>query len=299
LGVDLIPPKTCTLDCVYCQIGRTTEKSIERREFVPLEDVAAEIARVLAGGVRPDYITLAGSGEPTLYSRLGELIDRIHSLTDVPVDVLTNGTLLFDPRVRDEVARADLIVPSLDAGDAATFERINRPAPAIGFDQYIDGLREFCRQHGSKVWLEVFIVQGINDSDEAVDRIAAIANDLGVARIQLNTAVRPPAEPDVQAVTPQRLAEIADRFEPRAEVVADFPEKEYTGQFQGGVEAVLETLRRRPCTLDDLAAGLDMHRPEIAKVLEKLLRAGRIAGEQRQGRLYYLAVREKPAEKRT
>ncbi len=289
LGVDLIPPKTCTLNCVYCQIGRTTELSIQRREFVPIGDVIEQIAQALRTKTRPDYITLAGSGEPTLYSRLGELIDRIHAITDIPVDVITNGVLLADPQVRDELGKADLIIPSLDAADEETFIQINRPAHGIVFDEFLDGLRIFCNDHGRKVWLEVFIVNGMNDTDEKVEAIAKIASKLDVAQVHLNTAVRPPAESHVKSLKLLRMYHLAGLFDPSAKVIADFEKHKTTGQFDASKQSVLDTLRRRPCTLEDLASGLDVKTDEIEKILEKLLGDGRIIREERNERTYYIA----------
>lgn len=290
LGVDLVPMKTCTLDCVYCQIGRTTTNSTQRGEFVPLEGVLGQLSEALSRSTRPDHITLAGSGEPTLYRRMGEMIDRIHDLTDVPVAVLTNGTLLFDPAVRDELGRADLIMPSLDAGDADTFAQINRPAEGISFENLLGGLREFCRTHGTKVCLEVFVVKDINDSDEQMAKIVSIVSGLAVSRVQLNTAVRPPAESTVQPVERQRLTELANRFDPPGEIIADFPKQHAIGAASAKADDILDTLRRRPCTVEDLASGLNVLPDETAVVVEDLLRAGRIRFERRQGQRYYLAT---------
>ena len=125
LGIDLVPHKTCSYDCIYCQLGRTTCKTIERKEWVPLDAVVAELETKLSP--RPDYVTLSGSGEPTLYSRLDELIDRIKHLTDIPVAVLTNGSLLWQEVVQQQLAAADLVMPSLDAGNATAFHLVNRP----------------------------------------------------------------------------------------------------------------------------------------------------------------------------
>jgi wyosine [tRNA(Phe)-imidazoG37] synthetase (radical SAM superfamily) len=290
LGVDLLVPKTCTFDCIYCQVGRTTEKSVVRAESVPLDDVLAELSQALATIDRPDHISLAGSGEPTLYLRLGELIDRIHAMTDVPVAVLTNGSLFSDPQVRDEVGRADRILPSLDAADEPTFLRINRPAGPISFEKFLSGLRAFCQTFGPKIWLEIFLIPGINDSDDHVGKLAEIAKQLGVVRVQLNTAVRPGTEASVQPIERNRLVDLAQQFDPPAEVIADFPEIAPTGRGRTENDAVLNLLRRRPCTLQDITAGLNLTPAEIEKIIEILVREGKIRQEQRQGRLYYLAT---------
>ncbi|NPV49511.1 MAG: radical SAM protein, partial [Armatimonadetes bacterium] len=143
LGIDLVPYKTCTYDCIYCQLGPTTCQTVTRTEYVPLAEVVAEMSDRLAQGVQADYITLSGSGEPTLYSRLGEVVAALKAMTAVPVAVLTNGSLLSEPEVRAALAEADLVVPSPDAGDDATFQRVNRPHTAINFADMVDGLREF------------------------------------------------------------------------------------------------------------------------------------------------------------
>jgi wyosine [tRNA(Phe)-imidazoG37] synthetase (radical SAM superfamily) len=287
--VDVVPAKTCPLDCIYCQLGRTTTKTVQRGEFVPLPAVLEELSRVLEKAPRPDCITLAGSGEPTLYRKLGELIDRIHELTDVPVALLTDGVLFFDPAVREEASRADLILPSLDAGDEPTFQRINRPQESLSFEKCLSGLQAFCREFGGKVWLEVFIVKDVNDAREQVAKIAAITKDLGVAKVQLNTAVRPATEGWVQPASPEQLQQLAACFDPPAEVIADFPDRAPSGEFTARSEDVLDTLRRRPCTLEDITCGLAIKAAEAAKILETLIRADRIKTEDRQGRRYYVS----------
>ncbi len=288
LGVDLIPPKTCSFDCIYCQIGRTTNKTIERREYVPLDIVVEQIEKALTKEVKPDYITLAGSGEPTLYSKMGELIDAIHKITDVPVDILTNGSLLWDERVLSEAAKADLIIPSLDFGDAETLRKINRPAEGLDFDKIISGLQQLCNECREKVWIEVFIVKGINDSEEHIKKIADIIKTLKPTKVQLNTAVRPTAESYAAALQEEQLNRLAEIFEPRAEIIADFPEAEFPRQTAIQTEEIVEMLKRRPCTLDDIAKGLGAVRNEIIKVLEVLTRQGRISTEYKNDKLYYV-----------
>lgn len=286
LGVDLIPTKTCTLNCVYCQIGRTTDLRVRREEFVPMETLLAELKATLAEGVRPDYITLAGSGEPTLYGRLGELIDRIHEITTIPVDVITNGVLLSEKGVREELGRADLIVPSMDAADAATFAAINRPAEDADFEGYLDGLKAFCREHGAKVWLEILFVAGVNDSDDHVKKLAAIANELPVARVQINTAVRPPAESDVRAVSAERLQQIASQFR-NAQIIAEFVNASATKTCKADPQAVLAMILRHPCTAVDVANGLNTSMAEAMAVIGELLAKNAIVEERHAEKVFY------------
>lgn len=288
LGIDLVPFKTCTFDCVYCQIGRTTHPSLERHEYVPLREVLSQIAEALARGPRPDYITLAGSGEPTLYARLGELIDGIHKITDVPVDIITNGSMLWMDDVFADVRRADLIIPSLDAGDKDMYDRINRAVCGLTFDKLVAGLKRLSETCPEKVWLEVFFVAGVNDDAAHAAKIAELARGLKFARVQLNTAVRPPAEKHVRGVSPEHLEELADLFTPRAEIVADFSAPTIEGGCALHADTVLDMLRRRPCTVDDIVAGLAVPRQEVLKILELLLRDGKIHTQLQQGREYYL-----------
>ena len=208
----------------------------------------------------------------------------------MPVDILTNATLLYDPQVRAEAGKAELIVPSLDAADQEMFEKVNRPVDGITFDMLLSGLQAFCKDHGEKVWLEVFFVRDLNDSDAYARKIAAIAKDLGVARVQLNTAVRPTADGHIDPLTPDRMAELAQWFvNPTAEVIASFPESMLGEDAEIEDDSVADLLKRRPCTLQDIAAGLAVKPAHVGKILERLLRAERIYPEDRQGRLYYRA----------
>jgi wyosine [tRNA(Phe)-imidazoG37] synthetase (radical SAM superfamily) len=288
LGVDLIPFKTCTFDCVYCQIGRTTHHAVERREFVPMDQVLVHLKDALASGPKPDYITLAGSGEPTLYSRLGDLIDQIHALTDVPVDIITNGSTLWMDDVFEEIVKADLIIPSLDAGDEKTYMDINRSVIEITFEKLLAGLNRLRQTCPEKVWLEVFLIKGLNDSPDHVRKIADLIRPMNFAKVQLNTAVRPPAEKFVQCVSAGDLEKLAGFFTPRAEIIADFPAPKIEGQCQVYADAILDMLRRRPCTLDDIVAGLNVRKHEVIKILDALVKENKIHAQIRQDKEYYL-----------
>ncbi|MDZ7620598.1 MAG: radical SAM protein [Patescibacteria group bacterium] len=289
LGVDLVPFKTCPYDCVYCQLGRTPCTTTERKEWVPLEGVLASLAPKLA--TKPDYITLSGSGEPTLYSRLDELIARIKAITDVPVAVLTNGALFGDKELRRQLMEADLVVPSLDAGDEAMFRAINRPHRSISFEAMLGGLIDFRAEFSGAYWLEVLVVGGYTSSPGELAKVAECARRIHPDRVQLNTVTRPPAEECVVGVSSRCLAELAMRFAPSAEVIADFRGAHGDAEFAAGRQEILEMLRRRPCSLEDIAVGLGMHRNEVIKHLEEL-RAGHLLDESVvAGKVYYHAKR--------
>lgn len=287
LGVDVVPLKTCPYDCVYCQLGRTTCKTIERREWVPFDAVLAELETRLSS--RPDYITFSGSGEPTLFSRLGELIERIKALTDIPVAVLTNGSLLWQAEVRSQLTSADLVIPSLDAGDQAMFRAVNRPHTDISFDLMLGGLVDFRREYPGRYWLEVFLLADHASNEDELTRLIRCVELIGPDRVQLNTVSRPPAESSAVAVPRERLTELAARFSPPAEVIAAFDGVHEQAEFSAGRAEVLNMLRRRPCSIDDLAAGLGLHRNEVIKYVEELTARNLVVQSSVGGRLYYRA----------
>lgn len=288
LGIDLISHKTCTYDCIYCQVGHTTDKTTSRKTWVSVDEIIAELKDKLSS--EPDCITLSGSGEPTLFAGCGELIKRIKQITNIPIAVITNGSMLSDKQVRSELLNADIVVPSLDAGDEEIFQKINKPAPGITFDKMLKGLIDFRREFKKdKYWLEVFFVAGLNDGDEQVEKMAACIAEIKPDKIQLNTVTRPPAD-DVKPVKKERLAEIAKRFGKNAEVIADFK----TSQTDSGVNVkdtdIIEMLKRRPCSLEDVAAGLKTPINEALKHIEILLKAGKIEAARQNGKIYYKVV---------
>lgn len=291
LGVDLIPPKTCSYDCIYCEVGRTTHKTVVRKEYFPTAAICAELEEFLQQGQgQPDYITLAGSGEPTLHAGLGKIIAWLKEKSPVPVAVLTNGSLFHRPEVRRELLAADVVLPSLDAVSPAVFLAINRPARGLTIDKIIDGLFRFREEYAGQIWLEILFLQGVNDGDEEVAKLKKIALQLAPEKIHLNTAVRPGPEPEAaKPLTADALQEIARYFGPPAEVIASFGPG---GQpvFNLTEADFLATLARRPQTARDLAKVLGLSEPEVHQRLEQLCRKGLITAISHQGRLYYQTV---------
>jgi wyosine [tRNA(Phe)-imidazoG37] synthetase (radical SAM superfamily) len=240
-------------------------------------------------GSRPDYITLSGSGEPTLYSRLGELIEHLQVMTQVPVAVLTNGSLLWRPEVREQLALAEVVIPSLDAPDRDRFEFINRPDPEITFERLLEGLLAFRREFRGRYWLEVMLLAGYTAMPKAVRQLAELVRRIEPDKVQLNTAVRPPAEEYAMAVSSERLEEAARLFDPAAEVIAEYRGHRRAAEAQGSEQAVLGLLQRRPCTLDDVARGLNLRHGEVVKLLGMLESDGRVCGHRRGAATFYQA----------
>jgi len=258
LGVDIVPLKVCTLDCIYCQIARTTNLTTDRKPYLPANIIIEQLTARLKKPLQADFITLAGSGEPTLNSELGQIIRAIKQITDIPVALLTNGTLLFSPQVRAESRAADVVLPSLDAADDETFRTINRPHPDISLGNLIDGLIAFREEFNGQIWLEIFLLDGINTGPNQIEKLKDAAEKIKPDKIHFNTAVRPTAEPHLQKLTPEKLKNIAEQFGPKATVIADFNAQNRDTTPLPGPKDVLSMLKRRPCTLDDICAGLSI-----------------------------------------
>ena len=289
LGVDIVPMKVCTLDCVFCQLGRTTEKSTTRRKFVDIQAVVAEVKERLAEGVRADYITIGGSGEPTLNSELGDLIDGLHRVTDVPLAVLTNGTLFYREDVRAECKRADVVVPSLDAGDETVFEAVARPTLDISIEKLVSGLAAFRDEFDGQIWLEVFIVPGMNTSAEQIGKMKELIERMRPDKVQLNTAVRPPAERDVVPASHEVLDSIARQIGGKCEVIADVPAGSCDRQSRRLSADVLSMLKRRPCSIEDLCAGLGIAADDARTQVRDLEKQGLAVADARGGVVYFRA----------
>ncbi len=287
LGIDLVPFKTCTYDCVYCQLGRTTEKTVECRPYVPLEEVLAEVSRKLEEGHDLDYVTLSGSGEPTLFSGLGELIGRIKLMTKTPLAVLTNGSLFMREDVRQSLMEADLVIPSLDAGDEGLFRIVNRPHPDITFEKVVGGLVRFRDDFSGSVWLECLLLEGITAFDAEVKKIAAIARRINPDRVQVGTVVRPPTDEFAHPVSREALVRFAAAFGETGEVIGEYGSPGSPDPRPSAPADILALLRRRPCSLQDVAKGLNIHPAEAIKQLNGLMKEGAVAGELAGGVLFY------------
>lgn len=231
LGVDIVPYKTCSFDCIYCQLGRATNKIIERKEYFPKEEILSDINEAIEskdinvrGGkcVPVEYITFSGSGEPTLNSGIGWLIREIKKITQVPVAVLTNGSTLYDKQVREDLMSADLVVPSLDAGNDEIFEKVNRPHPSINIDKIVTGLKAFCKEYKGKIWLEIMLVKNVNDSLENVELLKSRLKEIEPVKVQLNTVIRPPAEYFAHPLSVEELENIKESIGDNCEVIAGF-----------------------------------------------------------------------------
>ncbi|MBW2575727.1 MAG: radical SAM protein [Deltaproteobacteria bacterium] len=296
LGVDLTPYKTCSLDCIFCQLGRTTEKTVARKEYVPTDIVLSELKDWLDKDGRADYITLSGSGEPTLHSRFGEVLEFIRSNSKIPAVLLSNGTMLNLPEVRDAAACANVVKCSLSAWNQVSYEWVNRPHPQLRFNHLIKGQKDFRAQFKGQVWMEIFLIAGTNSTPANVRKIADLAKEIGPDRIQLNTAVRPPSEDYATPFSEKRMEALTDLFHPTAEIIAEF-KANHASHVQANQEMIFSMLQRRPCTADQIADVFDMHLNEVSKYLGKLIRTGQIRTELKKRAIYYLVVSRKEKDR--
>jgi wyosine [tRNA(Phe)-imidazoG37] synthetase (radical SAM superfamily) len=295
LGVDLVPKKVCSLNCVYCEVGRTTKLTTERREYILYDKVTSELEHYFANNPSPDYITFSGSGEPTLNSKIGDVLQFIkQKKPDIPVAVLTNGTLLYDKKARNELMDANVVLPSLDAATEITFQKINRPAPKLTVEKYVQGLIDFSNEFSGQIWLEVFIIPGYNDNIDDLKALKKAFKDIKPDYIQLNTLDRPGTVADIHAASHEDLKKIVDYWKlDNVEIIAAAPERKNIQSYRKDAEtAILGTISRRPCTVDDLVKILGLHINEINKYLD-VLEAEDIIETIRQERGVFYQVKHK------
>lgn len=273
LGIDLVPKKVCSLDCIYCEVGKTTKLTVKRDEYIPIEKLKEELENYFSNNPDPDYFTFSGSGEPTLNIRIGEVIDFIkQQKNSIPIAVLTNGTLFYDKDVRNDIKKADIVLPSLDAATQNLFKKINRPQKNLTVDKHIEGLVNFRNEFGGKIWLEVFILRGYNDKKEELIEIKKVIEKIKPDLVQLNTLDRPCNIENLRAASGTELEGVADFLEMgNVEIISSSESRKNIQAYRKDVEeAIVETIARRPCTIDDLTKILGLHINEINKYLEVL-----------------------------
>jgi len=283
LGVDLVPHKVCSLNCVYCEVGRTTNLTLVRKEYVPIDKVIGELDEYLAVNPDLDFITFSGQGEPTLNSGIGRVINHIkEKYPRYKVAVLTNGTLFWDEEVRREVMPADVILPDLDAVSELVFRKLNRPHHDLDINMIIDGLIQLRREFKGEIYVEVFMVPGLNDTGSELNLIRETLLKMNPDVVQLNTLDRPGTESWVKPLERKKLQEIVEFFQPlNTEIVASPQSRKKIQSFNQDIsEQILETIKRRPSTDKDLCAILGLHPNVLNKYLSELIDAGRIESEE-------------------
>jgi wyosine [tRNA(Phe)-imidazoG37] synthetase (radical SAM superfamily) len=293
LGVDLVPKKICTYDCIYCQIGRPTLQTIERKEYVPARLILRDVEKSLRErGDKINYIAISGSGEPTLNTAIGEVIQGIKKLTTIPVAVITNSSLLYLEEVRQALLAADVVMPSLDAVTPSVFQTINRPIPSLAIDQIIQGLAAFRQEYKGQIWLEILFCRGVNDAQKEIERMQEAIRIIRPDKVQLNTVVRPGVEDYAAALPPDQMEQIKNALGADVEIIAEFEGDRHRMSPEHIEEQVIRIIQRRPETPDDLAKALGLHDLEIAKILDKLAKEGKVSYRVFNQRVYYEAAQK-------
>ena len=293
LGIDPIPLKTCNWNCVYCQLGRSTPLVNERKNYFVPEAILAEVQAALAAH-RPgdiDWITFVGSGEPTLHASIGLLIRQVKTLTDLPVAVITNGSLLYLPEVRRELSAADAVLPTLDAGNAQLYRKINRPWPELTFERLLDGLTAFRQVYHGKLWLEVMLVKGLNDTEDALRGIAVALRCIEPDQVHINLPIRPPAEPWVQPPDETGLMRATAILGDIAQVVHPAEGTFDLSGCDSVVDAIVSIITRHPMREDELVRALERWTPGLVQeALETLALSGRAQVVERYGARFWSTV---------
>ncbi len=297
LGVDLIPRKTCTFDCIYCEVGRTTQKISIPMDFFPVQEIVQQVRECLSIE-SPDIITLAGSGEPTLNSEIDRIIGSIKEITNIPVAVLTNGSLFWRQETREKVKNADIILPTLSAGTNSAFRRIHRPCVELDLEKVSQGLEKLRQEYLGKIYLEVVLLKGFNDGEEELARLKEEIERIGPDRVQLNTVVRPPADPRAKPLDMKTLEDIKNFFGKKAEIISSSIATRKGPERESVIEQFLEMIKRRPLREIDLVAALDLPKEEIQGLIKGLLIKGIIKSYEHSGSIFYLMNDENRPEER-
>jgi len=310
-GIDLLPPKTCNFNCIYCEINKAPQLSCQRSEHVPTEVILAEIDELLADEARVrdlDVFTITASGEPTLHTGIGRIIRHIKKKTDKPVAILTNGSQLHLQEVQDDLMAADIVIPSLDAARQESFRRVNRPAKcSADLETIIQGIADFSRKFSGEIWLEILLVENINDTPEDVTALQKAILRIRPSRVQLNTVARPPYESFAKPLTQQRMAEIKQeivkKYDKPVDILAGSKDNEMTESGKKREESaeiislarveteISEMLLRRPSTVSDIAATLNMNLESAAEILKDMENRGCLTVKIHGGKKYYRTVK--------
>ena len=277
LGIDLVPHKICTYDCIYCQIGKTTDQTLARKEYAPVTEILEEVGSFLQEETSStDVLSLAGSGEPTLHSQIRSVIEGIKAITSIPVAVITNGSLLYEEEVRQDLLRADLVLPSLDAVSPEVFRKINRPRKGFSVDKVIEGLVEFRNVYKGQIWLEILFCKDVNDDKEELFRMRKAIDRIRPDRIHLNTVVRPPSEKWAIPLNQKEMEEMRVFFGEKASIISVFDRHPPAVEERDIKEGILRILKRRPLSLTDLSKGMGIRENEIEKYIQPLVSEGKI-----------------------
>ncbi len=289
LGVDLVKPKTCTFDCIYCECGPTTNCRTKTAEYVRIDSVLKELEEALSEFESSlDFVTFSGSGEPLLNSRIDQVVQWLKKHTNIPIAVLTNGSLMIHAEVRRKIVNVDAVLPSLDAAVQKDFETINQPCDPFSIEDIISGLQEYRKSFHGKLLLEILFCRNVNDSPENIEALKKALDKIQPDEVQLNTVVRPGAYPAAEAVTPEFLEKIKNEFQFPTSIIASFESKRISPEtHEKTAEKIISLLDRRPCTLTDVMNALGLKKQKAESILKALIQQRKIRTVNHEGRSFF------------
>ena len=308
LGIDpLKPPKTCTFNCIYCQLGKTIKK-VSKPEDSPsyvsvekiVKDLKETLKRVDIGNI--DYLTFSGAGEPTLNPNLAKIVREIRRLVnDKPIAILTNSSLLDRETVRENLRKIDLVIAKLDAPNQKLLKRINRPSKGITLDSIIEGLKKFRKETNAKLAIQTMFIKStaknrsFNTEKNVVEGLVKIIEKISPDEVQINIPTRPPSESHIIPPKTQEMEKILRIFRVKLSGIKivsridkikekKLTKKEISSDLE---ERIIETLKRRPCSLQDLTKVFGMPRKVLDFHLTKLVSIGKVSVLKYRGLTYY------------
>lgn len=290
LGIDVIPHKTCSYNCIYCQLGSEENTITDLTNYYSVDEIIYELKEALLNNKNIDYITFTGSGEPTLYKDLKKLIYEIKQITDIPVCIITNGSLLYKQEMRSNLLLADLIIPSLDAGNEETFKLIDNPNKEIDFDKMVEGLIEFKKVFKGEYWLEIFLLKDINDNEVELDDIIKIVKKIKPDRIQLITATRRVANEKAKALSDEELKKIKKYFNSKCDIEIDIPNISENHKGNTRIlteEDIVNFLIRQPDTAYIIAKSFNENERRVKELLDLLIKKNKVREEIVNGVISY------------
>jgi len=290
LGVDIIPRKYCNFDCIYCQIGKTTRKNVTRKKFFEVEEVVKEIVDTIQFAEKVDFVTFSGSGEPTLNENLGTMIKEVKKKVNTPVAVITNSSTLQIEEVRNDLINADVILPSLDAASNEVFKSINRPQANLELTFIIEGIKSLKKDYKGRIWLEIMLIKGVNDTPDELQKLRFILNDLKVDKIHLNTVTRPPSEKNAGPLNRKELEKIKIFFGDNCEIVSSFEKNGVHKEQEGWARTLVDILKRRSLTIQDIIRITGTSSFRIHEELDAMEKKGSIKAYRLGNDIYYTAV---------
>lgn len=269
LGISPIPKKTCNYSCVYCQLGRTNKMTNMRQEFFPLEDILSEFDEYLKDEDKFDVVSVVGEGEPTLYSRLGDLIKGLKERTSKPVAVITNSALMYDPQVRKDLMEADIVLPSLDSCDEETWHKVDRPYGRLVYNDVFDGLIQFTKEYKGQIFMELMLMDGINDDDLSLQKFHDIYKNLHYDKLYINTPVRPPAESYVSVSSPETIQKAVELLGGIS--IDALANGGFFSEIKDDYEAIISIIGRHPMNQFEILGFLESRQADNTdKLMERL-----------------------------